>query len=41
MTVDQMRAALKLKYSGSRKFDKMKDDQIIAIYRRLQSKNKI
>lgn len=40
MTVQQMRVALEKKYNKSFVASK-KDDQILAIYRQLQSKNKI
>lgn len=40
MSVAQMRAALELKYSKTF-VAKMKDDQILAVYRRLQSNKKI
>lgn len=40
MTVDQMRVELAKKYNDAF-VKKMKDDQVIAVYRRLQSKNKI
>lgn len=39
-----MRAALKTVYSGKRwqsKVDKMKDEQVVAIYRNLQLQNKL
>jgi hypothetical protein len=40
MNVNQMRVALEKKY-GKPFVDGKKDDQILAIYRRLQSQNKI
>jgi len=40
MTVQQMRVALELKYNKAF-VAKMKDDQVIAVYKRLQSQNKI
>lgn len=40
MTVQQMRVELEKKYSKSF-VAKMKDDQVIAVYKRLQSQNKI
>jgi hypothetical protein len=39
-----MRAALKTVYTGKRwkaKVDKMNDDQVVAIYRNLQTQNKL
>jgi len=40
MNINQMRVELEKKYSKSF-VAKMKDDQVIAVYRRLQSKSKI
>ena len=38
--INQMRVALEKKYSKSF-VARMKDDQVLAVYRRLQSQNKI
>lgn len=40
MNIQQMRVALEKKYNKAF-VSKMKDDQVIAVYRRLQSQNKI
>lgn len=40
MTIQQMRVALEKKYNKAFVANK-KDDQILAIYRRLQSQNKL
>jgi hypothetical protein len=40
MNTQQMRVALEQKYNKAF-VDKMKDDQVIAVYKRLKSNNKI
>lgn len=44
MNANQMRIELKRAYKGASwaaKVDKMSDNQVLAVYRRLQSQNKI
>jgi hypothetical protein len=41
MSTEQKRAALKAKYPGSTKFDKMPDSQVHVIYMRLLNQKKL